>query len=333
MKAHLSIKIAVIPMRQFLAGLCLVLLGLLLFESGPPFAQADAPPSAEPLLVSEIPCPDPQVFYDGSDWYIFGTGTRPFFLQGREFGEGKMKKVFLDLDYEGFRLKIAQIWGFVVHRDSDGIYHAYGTLHLGNYHTIIAYFEPQPSETWEKGKPITKWKFKNVVVGDPSKQDWNCYESKILQDKDKTLYLMYVERTGRDNFIYAQKLKSWGRIDAAAPRRLMLRSEGYRSEDRDKPGGMQIVEGGSIIEWKGKYILLYSAGDFLLNNYKLGMAFSDTLIPAKGHMYHKVKIPDPKKVWGDKGSKEEIGYLFNRRSRNGPTTAGTSPPAPDWEAS
>ncbi len=243
-------------------------------------------------------------------------------MQGREFGEGKMKKVFLDLDYEGFRLKVAQIWGFVVHRDSDGIYHAYGTLHLGNYHTIIAYFELQPSETWEKGKPITKWKFKNVVVGDPSKQDWNCYESKILQDKDKTLYLMYVERTGRDNFIYAQKLKSWGRIDAAAPRRLMLRSEGYRSEDRDKPGGMQIVEGGSIIEWKGKYILLYSAGDFLLNNYKLGMAFSDTLIPAKGHMYHKVKIPDPKKVWGDKGSKEEIGYLLQSEKPQWPNYCG-----------
>ncbi len=136
---------------------------------------------------------------------------------------------------------------------------------------------------------------------------------------------MYVARTGRDNYIYAQKLKSWGKIDVSSPRRLMLKPEGYRSEDRDQPGSMQIVEGGSIIEWKGKYILLYSVGDFLLNDYKLGMAFSDTLIPSKGRTYHKVWIPDPKKVWGDKNGKEEIGYLLqSQKPQIGRTTVARS---------
>ncbi len=155
-------------MRRLLAGLCFVPLGLSMLESARVLAQTDALPSAQALLVSEIPCPDPQVFFDGSDWYIFGTGERPFFLQGREFGAGKMRRVFLDIDYEGFPWKVAQIWGFVVYRDADGVCRAYGTLHLGNYHTVIAYFEPLDPEKWEKGKPITKWKYKDLVVGDPS---------------------------------------------------------------------------------------------------------------------------------------------------------------------
>ncbi len=260
-------------------------------------------------LVSEFPCPDPHVFHDGSEWYIFGTGARPFFLQGKELGEGKMKQVFLDLDYAGFAFNVAHIWGFVVHQHSDGSYHAYGTLHLGNFHTVIAYFEPN-GETWQKGKPITKWKFKSIVVGDPARQDWKYYESKILEDTDKSIHLMYVANTGRDNFIFAQKLKSWSEIDRSTPRRLMLKPEGYRSEDRNGPGSMQLVEGGSIFKWKNKYILFYSVGDYLLNNYKLGMAFSDSLIPAQGQTYRTVKLADPKRVWAESGHRDEIGYLL-----------------------
>jgi hypothetical protein len=121
---------------------------------------------------------------------------------------------------------------------------------------------------------------------------------------------MYVARTGRDNCIYAQKMKSWSEIDASAPRRLLLKPEGYRSEDRNGPGSMQLVEGGSIIKWNGKYILLYSVGDFLLQNYKLGMAFSNSIIPPQGQTYRSVKLPDPKRIWGKSNHPDEIGYLL-----------------------
>jgi hypothetical protein len=274
-------------------------------------------------LVSEFPCPDPHVFNDGSDWYIFGTGARPFFLQGRELREGKMKKVFMDLDYSGFPFKVAQIWGFIVHQHSDGSSHAYGTLHLGNFHTVIAYFVPQASAKWEKGKPITAWKFKSIVVGNPSRQDWKYYESKILVDTNKTIYLMYVANTGRDNFIVAQRMKAWSEIDKSFPPRLMLKPEGYRSEDRNGPRGMQLVEGGSIFKWNGTYILLYSVGDYLLNNYKLGMAFSNSLIPAPGQTYRKVKLPDPNQVWGKSNHRDEIGYLLQSQNPQWPNYAGS----------
>lgn len=308
-------------MRRFIADPRLLLLALGMLGPAPAFAQtAKAPPSS--LLLSEFPCPDPYVFHDGSDWYIFGTGARPFFLQGRELGEGKMKRVFLELDYAGFPLKVAQIWGFIVHRHTDGSSHGYGTLHLGNFHTVIASFEPQASARWEQGKPITAWKFKSVVVGNPNRKDWKYYESKILIDANNTIYLMYVANTGRDNFIFAQKMKSWSEIDRSSPPRLLLKPEGYRSEDRNGPRSMQLVEGGSIFKWKDKYILLYSVGDFLLNNYKLGMAFSDSLIPPRGQTYRKVKLSDPRHIWGASGHKDEIGYLLQSEKPNWPNYSG-----------
>jgi hypothetical protein len=300
----------------------LLLLELTVLGTVSAFAAGHNNPPTNTCLVSEFPCPDPYVLNDGSDWYIFGTGARPFFLQGREFGEGKMKRVFLDLDYSGFPFKVAQVWGFIVHRHSDGSCHAYGTLHLGNFHTIIASFEPQAPARWEMGKPITAWKFRSILVGNPSRQDWKYYESKILEDANKNLYLMYVASTGRDNFIFAQKMKSWSRIDSSAPRRLLLKPQGYRSEDRNRPGGMQLVEGGSIFHWKDKYILLYSVGDFLLNNYKLGMAFSDSLLPAPGQTYRTVHLSDPKRVWGASNHKDEIGYLLQSEKPQWPNYAG-----------
>ena len=298
------------------------LLGLALLGTAPIFAQTDKSSPANSHLVSEFPCPDPHIFHDGSDWYVFGTGARPFFLQGTKLGEGNLKQVFLDLDYDGFPLKVHQIWGFIVHRHSDGTFHGYGTLHLGNFHTIIAYFEPAASERWEPGKPITKWRFRSVVLGDPSRQDWSYYESKILQENDGSLHLMFVANTGRDNCIFAQKLKSWHEIDTSSPRRLMLNPEGYRSEDRNGPGGMQLVEGGSIFKWKDKYILFYSVGDYLLKNYKLGMAFSEYLIPPQGQTYRKVKLPDLKRMWGDSNHGDEIGYLLQSEKPQWPNYTG-----------
>ena len=216
----------------------------------------------------------------------------------------------MDLDYAGFSARVAQVWGFIVYRHTDGTYHGYGTLHLGNFHTVIAYFVPRDSEKWADGRPITKWVFKRLLVGDPLRMDWKYYESKILEDTDGTLYLMFVANTGRDNHIVAQRMKTPGEIDPAAPRRLMLRPEGYRSEDRNGPKGMQLVEGGSVFRYKGKYILLYSVGDYLLNNYKLGMAFSDSLIPPPRRGYRKYKLPDPKHIWGTSGHKDEVVYLL-----------------------
>jgi hypothetical protein len=54
-------------MKQLLIRHVLVLLGIPLVGLGPTFAQRDSAP-AHPFLVSELPCPDPHVVTDGSDW-------------------------------------------------------------------------------------------------------------------------------------------------------------------------------------------------------------------------------------------------------------------------
>jgi hypothetical protein len=73
---------------------------------------------------------------------------------------------------------------------------------------------------------------------------------------------------------------------------------------------MQLVEGPSIIRLNDKYVLLYSVGDYLLNNYKLGMAFSDALIPPAGQTYRTVKQTIPKSSRELGTTREEIAYLL-----------------------
>jgi hypothetical protein len=296
-------------MPRFLVSLPVLLFALVCLSADRAHAQAARGPT-KPLLVSEFPCPDPHIVRDGSDWYVFGTGAEPFFLQGKELGEGKMRRVFLDINYRGFPARVEQIWGFIVYRHTDGTYHGYGTLHLGGYRTVIAYFAPRGSEKWEDGRPITKWDFQRLLVGDLERQDWKYYESKIVPDTDGTLYLMFAANVGRDNHILAQRMKTPAEIDADAPRRLLLNPEGYRSEDRDEPGGMQLVEGGSIFKHEGKYILLYSVGNYQKDNYKLGMAVSNALIPPPGHEYRKAKLPDPERVWGVSDHEDEVLYVL-----------------------
>ena len=290
----------------------------------------DAPAKAEararvtaPILVSDTPLPDPYVIHDGADWYIFGTGAETFFLQGKSLNPSDMRRVALELDYSGFSTPVRHIWGFIVYRHRDGTHHGYGTLHVGDFHTVIAHFRPKEGETWSPGKPITKWSFDRVMIGDVSRGDWNYYETKVVSDGDGTLYLVFVAREGRNNVIVARRLRRPDAIDPRDPPHVLLRPAGRRSEDRDDPRGMQLVEGTSIFRFKGVYILLYSVGAFDKTNYKLGVAFSNTLIPPAGQTYTKVTMPDVRNVWGNPRPVDEIVYLMQSQRSDWPNYSGS----------
>jgi len=309
-------------MNPRLDPLSLLACALLLLGGLGADAQAEPPKPAaadgfRPMLVSEHPCPDPQVFHDGVDWYVFGTGARPFFLQGKEFGVGKMRRVEMGIDYGDFRQPVHQVWGMVVHREADGRCHAYGTLHLGDYRTVVAAFAPRDDARWQPGKPVTRWRLANVLVGDADRDDCGYYESKVLQDDDGARHLVYVARVGRDNHIVARRMLSPTVLDPVAPPRTLLRPSGHRSEDRNGPGSMQLVEGPSVARLNGRWVMLYSVGDYLLPSYKLGMAFSDSLIPAGSSVYRTVKVPAP-------GGGEEVGYLLQSEKPEWPNYSATS---------
>ncbi len=280
------------------------------------------PPTTETALVSEVPCPDPFAYHDGDDWYIFGTGAETSFLQGKALVPGRMHKVALHLDYAGFTPRVAHLWGFTIYRHRDGVYHAYGTLHLGHFRTVVAHFVPRAGEAWSPGRPITRWRLDGVLVGDVARGDWYAYESKVVTDDDGTLYLIYTTRRGRDNHIMARRLAAPDRVDRGEPPHTLLKPSGLRSEDRNEPGGMQLVEGASIVRHQGKCILLYSVGDFALGNYKLGVAYSDRLIPPDGRTYEKVLRRDGRRVWGEQDSPVEVVYVLQSQKRDWPNDCG-----------
>lgn len=281
-------------------------------------AVSPAPPSTASAMVSEIPLPDPFAYHDGDDWYIFGTGAEPFFLQGKSPVPGGMHRVALDLDYAGFTPRVAHIWRFTIYRHRDGSYHAYGTLHIGHFHTVIGHFAPRAGETWAPGRPIARWRLDGVLVGDVAREDWYAYDSKVITDLDGSLYLTYVDRRGRDNHIMARRLAEPGRVAPDEPPHTLLKPSGLLSEDRDEPGSMQLVESPSIIRHGGKSILLYSVGDFARDNYKLGVAYSDRLIPPDGRTYEKVLRRDGRKVWGEQDSPLEVVYLLQSQKKDWP---------------
>ncbi len=268
-------------------------------------------PGVSPVL--DAPLPDPYVYRDGVEWYIFGTGA--FFYHGRELEPAAMRRGDLELDYNGAR-RPQGIWGFVPDLGADGAYHAHATLHYGQFRTVIAHFVPAPGEAWRGGAAITRWRLGGVLVGDLENRRDTFYESKLVRDGSGELYLVYSGSPARhsDVSILAQRMIDPGRVDPSVAPRPLLRPEGFRSEDRN-PGYIQIVEGANIVQLGSKYVLLYSVGDFARNNYKLGVAYSDRLIPREGETYEKPLISDPANVWANKGRLQEVCYLLQSERR------------------
>ena len=257
------------------------------------------------MPISSDPMPDPFIVRDGTNWYI--TGTRSYLLQGEALSRDALKRVDMHLDLGP---TARGIWSFTLYKHTDGSYHAYPTLCYGNWKTEVAHLVPEQGQKWTDGHPITRWRLDKVMVGD-SKNARGAYDGKVVRDSDDRPYLIYVSaKPGtRDNCIWAQRMLNPGELDTSFKPRILLQPEGYRSEDRN-PGYIQLMEGASITRIAGKYVMCYSVGDFMLDNYKLALAYSDTLIPPEGKYYRKVLIPDPTNLWGNPKPGKEVKYLL-----------------------
>lgn len=268
--------------------------------------------------------PDPFLFRDGEDWFIFGTGRRCARTRLFTPEEVQLYDLELDLGQEAAR-GAYQVWSLRVYRHTDGAYHAYGTLHYGWFRTAVAHFVPQPDQVWAPGRPITRWRLDRVLVGDLEAGHY-AYDSNVVRDEDGTLYLIYnagypVPDLAGDVHILAWRMRDPATPDPEFVPRPILSPEGFRSEDRN-PGHKQLVEGTHLQRLQGKCVLLYSVGDFDDSNYKLGVAFSDTLIPPPGETYRKVTVPDPGKVWGSEGREDEVLYLLQTQVPEWPHYCG-----------
>ncbi len=265
----------------------------------------------EPLIpVLPGPLPDPHAICVDGSWSIYGTGTEYFYYFGSSIDRDSMERRAYEIDFSSFGQR-PQIWGLVPHREPDGSWHAFATLHLGGFRTVLAHLVPDKDQEWTKSSPIDRWVFDRVLVGDVEHQDWSYYETKYIRDGDDA-YLVYVGHDRGANTIFAQRMIDPATPDSESAPVVLLVPQGLRSEDRNHPGGLQLVEGQSIKKINGIWTLLYSVGDFNYpaNNYKLGIAYCDTLIPASGETYRKVTQPDPANIWGNSEHANEIVYLM-----------------------
>ena len=268
---------------------------------------------------------DPYVFKEGEAWYMTSTypANAPMYMFSTTDFVGK-KRYALNVDlnesllqnhFNDSGLIADSIWGLVPYRHTDDKWHAYGTIHVGYFRTFVCHFSPAGNTTW----PITDWKLDKVLVGSPSN---SAYESKVYSDASG-MYLLYVDQLDDgNNHVVAQRMLDPENLDASFTPRPILSPEGLASEYRNPPGGMQICEGQNISRLstpKGsKYVMLYSVGDFAQYNYKLGVAYSDTLIPPSGQQYAKPKQSDPKNVWHNPTSEKEVVYLLQTEVESWP---------------
>jgi len=183
---------------------------------------------------------------------------------------------------------------------------------------------PADGQTWAAGQPITQWHIDKLLVGDPEGKSGLAYDQNMVRDDDGQLYLLYnfAEARHHDVHIMAQRMLDPVTPDPSFAARKILSPEGFRSEDRN-PDYIQIVEATNIAKVQDQYVLLYSVGDFALqdgtSNYKLGIAFSDTLVPSEGSTYRKIEIPDPGNIWGNENmGGVEIGYLLQSEQPSWP---------------
>jgi len=265
--------------------------------------------------------PDPRVMSDGLDFYITGTGEQCY--HARTFQKNTLLHYHLDFDFKAEAKRVQMIWSLSLYRHTDGSYHAYATLNYGGFNTSIGHFVPQPGTHWSGQTPITRWRLDRVLVP-------NAYDPIAVREVDGTPYLIYAGTPPKmkgNRHIMAWRMNDPGTLDPSFEPRAILSPEKYRSEDRGGLHGGQLVEAPTISRIQGKYVMLYSVGNFEAGNYKLGVGFSDTLIPPEGQTYQKLFAPDPQNIWGS-NRKKEILYLLQSEKPMWPNYSGAHLQAP-----
>ena len=272
----------------------------------------------------EKPLADPYVFQHHGEWHIYGTDR--FAFRGTHLNVDSLRAEPFELKFPG-RQPPQDIWGFHPYQESDGSFHAVATLHLGNFRTEIAYF--RPSGNFPSKAVPTAWTFSHVLIPYAEGRQ-SPYETKFVRDAGN-LYLVYCLNEGSTAVnIVAQKMKNPSTIDANSPVQVLLRPEGFRSEDRNAGRVLQIVEGPNIVPLGDVFVMFYSVGDFAQRNYKTSFAYSDHLIPTAGGTYKKVLVNDLRNVWESPKEKagKEIYYLLQSEHVNWPNYVGNQVLAP-----
>lgn len=271
-------------------------------------------------------------FSGASSTYISGTTQKYLFCSGDlspQCGQETPNSVdFSDMQTQAEQAgaQICSIAGLRPFQETSGLWDMVLVLHMdpiGNcdassHWNVLVHASPNTRST----TPPVSWTADAVLVGSFSDSSAQAnYDGRYFEDSGQ-LYLIYVkslsispQRFG----LVAQAMVSPTTLDSTGPVLLLqpnpdnndpLNSEGYSG----LANSFKLVESGNITKINGKYVLVYSAGQYDKKTYKAAVAYSDTFLPAAGETYRKVTMPDPSGVWGN--TNDEVVYLLQSQEQN-----------------
>jgi hypothetical protein len=162
------------------------------------------------------------------------------------------------------------------------------------------------------------WTVDTVLSGALDHPGAADYDGKLYDDGPGGLYLVYSGALSSDPPVFgvvAERLLDAAHPSSDPPVTLLAPDTGDRalnSENRfgvDQQGGFKLTETGNITKLGDKYVMVYAVGAFDRPDYKIGIAWSDTLLPTATAGWRKIRLPDPTGVWGQPG-RDEVRYLL-----------------------
>ncbi|KAL1610708.1 hypothetical protein SLS60_002378 [Paraconiothyrium brasiliense] len=178
--------------------------------------------------------------------------------------------------------------------------------------SVIVHAHPQSSSGVEV--PPTSWIGDKVLVGSFSERVDANYDGKYFQTPGGQLYLVYQKQVSkqpkRDGVVAWPMDSPTTKTPGSNPTVLLLPHDDMNSENyvAGDPG-FKLIETGNMRAVNGKFLMAYSVGAFNHKTYKLGIAYSDTFLPAEGQQYRKVMKNNPDHLWNSQNEKE-IYYLL-----------------------
>ncbi|MBB5060037.1 hypothetical protein HDF16_004773 [Granulicella aggregans] len=186
--------------------------------------------------------------------------------------------------------------------------------------SVIAHTTPTNT-----GSPVpTAWTVDTLLIGSLSTTQKANYDGKYFEDGG-SLYLLYSEAlttSPLNDGVVAQGMISATQVSSTPPQTLIApetANGGFNSEDffDFHTSTFKLVETGNITLINGKYVLAYSTGNFQEPNYKAGLAWSDTFLPANGGQYQKAEFQDTSGLFSQ-GNHSEGYYLLQNQINSYP---------------
>jgi len=223
-----------------------------------------------------------------------------------------------------------------IYQDNTGAWQMALTAHLTSpgknpWNVIVHAYPKNPGA----GVPTT-WVPDSVLVGKLNVSATENYDGKYFEDNG-TLYLLYSATLvkGAQTGIVAQPMVSAQIVNHNVLPIPLLGPEtlngGYNSEifNANSPTDpdLKLIETGNVMKIQGKYVMTYSDGSYNQPNYKSGIAWSDSFLPASGSYYTRVQKIDVAGVWGQPNH-AEVQYLLQAQIPQWPNYVGKQVLAP-----